>query len=104
MAGTGVTSVRSYSLYVESVTPAAGAFSALTIPFVDQVDSTPFRSMGVIIKNDNALGGNYIEFSFDGTTVQGKLKATEDITFDYKRETKIYLRSPGASGFRLWCW
>jgi hypothetical protein len=68
------------------------------------VDSTPFRSQGIILVNDEAGGGNNIQFSFDGTTLHGTIKPTEVLTFDFRKEMKIYLKSPGASPYRLWVW
>jgi hypothetical protein len=104
MAGTGKTSIRSYSLYSEASTDNSNDFSHTTIPFIDQVDSTPFVSQGIIIKNDNAAAGADIQFSFDGTNVHGKVKAGEDVTFDFRRERQIWIRSSAASPFRFWAW
>lgn len=104
MAGTGHTSVRTYNVYQEGTTVAGGTYAQGEIDFIDMVDATPFRSQGIIIVNDNALLGADILFSFDGTNLHGKVKPQEIITFDYRRETKIYLKSVAASGYRVWVW
>lgn len=105
MAGTRETSVRSYDLYTEGSTPNTNNFADALIDFVSQdAYATPFLSQGIIITNDNTSGGANIQFSFNGTTVHGTVKPTEIITFDFRRERKIYLRSTSASAFRLWAW
>jgi len=102
MAGTRNTSVRSYDLYVES-TVVDNTFASTQIDFIDMTDSTPFLSQGIIIANDDLA--NYIEFSFDGTTVAGKALAGNIITFDFRRARKIYLRSAaGGEAFRVFAW
>lgn len=104
MAGTGKSSVRSYSLYVKDTTDNSNDFANMEILFVDQGDATPFTSQGVIVKNDNASPGDPLEFSFDGTTVHGEIMAGEDITFDFRREKKVYIRAVSATPFRFWAW
>jgi len=100
-SGTLHTSIKSYTLYVKDVTDNSDTFAAYSIPFID---GNPFTSYGVIIKNDNAAPGTAIQFSFDGTTVHGDLEAQEDITFDGKRATQLWIRSTGVSSFRVWAW
>lgn len=104
MAGTRDTSIRSYHLYMEGLTPNTGVFTDAEIDFVDMIDQTPFLSQGLIIANDNAAAGADILFSFDGTTVHGRAKAGDIITFDFRRERVIYLKSSAASAFRFWAW
>lgn len=104
MAGPGKTSIRTYTLYVEGTTPMTGVYTDDEIDFVDQVDATPFLSQGIILANDNAGGGADILFSFDGTTLHGRAKAGDVITFDNRRERKIFLASGAVSSFRLWAW
>ena len=61
-----------------------------------------FTSDTVIISNDAA---NEIEFSWDGATVHGKLKATEVLKFVRKRKTSIYIRSAsGTDVYRVWAY
>lgn len=104
MAGTRNTSIRSYTLYREGNTPMTDIFADLEIDFIDQMDETPFISQGIILVNDNGGGGADITFSYDGTTIHGRAKAGDILSFDYKRETKIFLKSVAISPFRLWCW
>lgn len=104
MAGTRNTSVRSYHLYVEGLTPATGIFTDAELSFIDMIDQTPFLSQGLILANDNAMGGADILFSFDGLTVHGRAKPGDIITFDFRRERVIYLKSSAASAFRFWAW
>lgn len=104
MAGTGNSSVRSYQLYAEGLTPNTNVFADAQINFLDEGDGTPFRSQGIIIKNDNAGGGADILFSFDGTTVHGRAKAGDMITFDFRRETMVFLKSSSNSSYRFWAW
>jgi len=104
MAGTRNTSIRSYHLYMEGLTPSSNVFADAEIDFVDMIDQTPFVSQGVILINDNAAAGADILFSFDGTNVHGRAKAGDVITFDFRRERVIYLKSSAASSFRLWAW
>lgn len=104
MAGTGRTSVRSYNLYAEGTTVMGGTYAQGEVDFLDSVDGTPFRSHGVMIANDNAALGADILFSFDGVTLHGRAKPQEKIAFDFRVETKIYLKSTAASAYRLWAW
>jgi hypothetical protein len=107
MAGTYDTSIRSYDLYMEGTTPSTNVFSGLNIPFVSQntlVENVPFLSQGMIIANDNASMGANIQISFDGTTIHGTIQPQEMLTFDFRHETQIFLRSSAASAFRFWTW
>lgn len=103
-SGTGHTSVRSYELYSEGLTSNANTFASGEIDFIDSGDATPFTSQGIILINDNAAMGADILFSFDGTSLHGRAKPGDTITFDFRRETKIFLKSSAASSYRLWAW
>ncbi|MEM4711325.1 MAG: hypothetical protein QXL18_05245 [Candidatus Woesearchaeota archaeon] len=62
-----------------------------------------FTARAIVIINDSDT--NYIEFSFDGTNVHGKLKSHEVFMFDGISRDSIYLRGQaGGEGFRLWSW
>lgn len=75
--------------------------TALISSFAEQ--SLGFTSRGIIIVNDHA--SRYIEWSFDGINVHGKLKFGESITMDNKSETSIYLRGEsGGEEYRLFIW
>ena len=97
---------------MEGLTPATNAFVDLEVIFTDQsidpntgiASGMPFTSQGIIVTNDNASGGLDILFSFDGTNVHGRARPGEIITFDFRRETKVYLKSTGNSLYRLWVW
>lgn len=104
MAGTNTTSVRTYSFYAEGTTPNTNAFADAIFEFVDMPSGREFTSQAVILANDNAGGGANIQFSFDGTTNHGTLKAGEKLVMDFKRATKIHLRSSAASVYRLYVW
>lgn len=106
MAGTNTTSVRTYSFYAEGTTPNTNVFTDAEFEFVDTPSGRTFTSQAVIIANDNGGGGANIQFSFDldGAVNHGTLKAGEKLVMDFKRATKIYLRSSAASVYRLYVW
>lgn len=73
---------------------------ALTTSFVEQEFS--FNSICIIIANDQA--GKYIEYSFDGTEVHGRIEDTDDqpkiLMLRYHKS--IYLRGEsGGEAYRL---
>ena len=75
--------------------------TALTSSFAQQ--SFGFDSRGIIIVNDSA--SRYIEWSWDGVNVHGKLKLGESITMDNKSESSIYLRGEsGGEEYRVIAW
>ena len=62
-----------------------------------------FLSTGVIISNDS--NANYIEFSFDGVTVHGRLLFTDTLNFGLMRERQVWLRGQaGAEPYRVFAW
>ena len=101
MAGTGNTSVRSYTLY--STAAVTADFIGTEILFVDDMDNTPFLSTGIMFINDGT--GDY-EFSFDGKSVHGRVNANDVLTFDFMKHRKVYLRGIAAAipTFRMWAW
>lgn len=76
----------------------------------DAHDNTvvPMRYSGTIrIRNDSAVPGDSIEFSFDGTNVHGEVKAGEDAWYGSRYEAGIAVRTKAASGhcvFRVEAW
>jgi hypothetical protein len=99
MPGTGDTSVRSYDFYTAGTAGAAFVFEE----FVDPTVPSAFISTGIIVVND---GAGDMQISFDGTTIHGLIKASEVITFDWRRKKGIYIRGIGGStpDWRLWAW
>jgi len=73
--------------------------TALTTSFAKQ--EFGFSSFSIFIANDQTSTG-YIEYSFDGTNVHGRLKATEKKTMDFRRQREIWLRGEsGGESYRL---
>ena len=101
MAGPGNTSVRSYDLYRTGTVTAD--FTDTEIIYIDDNDGTQFLSTGMIIVND---GAGEMQFSFDGSRVDGLVLPNEVLTFDFRKKRRIFLR--GVSGstpdFRFWAW
>ena len=74
-----------------SGTSLTGAFAAQ--PF-------GFSSFSIMIVNDDATG--YIEYSFDGVNVHGRLHAGESRAMDFRRQRQIWLRGEsGGESYRL---
>lgn len=101
MAGTRNTSVRSYDLYRSGTLTAN--FADTQIDFLDDEDSTPFLSTGMIFISD---GTGDMEFSYDGVRVDGLVAEAEQITFDFKKKSRVYLRGAAAAtpDYRFWAW
>ncbi|GAH00037.1 unnamed protein product, partial [marine sediment metagenome] len=75
--------------------------TALTAAFVQQLFG--FTSTAIAILDDDASG--YIEWSFDGATVHGKLFDGESITMDKTKHSSIYLRGEaGGEDYRVIVW
>ena len=74
--------------------------TALTASFVKQ--EFGFQSFCITLANDST--GTYIEYSFDGTTVHGRIKDTDDqpkIMF-FRRHDAIWVRGEsGGEAYRL---
>lgn len=104
MAGTRTTSVRSYRFYTRSDPALTTNFADCQLTFIDKDDNrTNFLSQGVIIANDD--NASEIQFSFDGTTVEGDLLPQESMNFFTFRHKVIYLRgAAGGEPYRLWSW
>jgi len=91
---------RTYGIYVNGTTGTA--FSNTHIDFVDDIDSTKFVSISIIITNDSL---NTLQISFDGTGVHGDILGSETLTMDRRREQEIWIRSvAGGDAFRFWAW
>lgn len=74
--------------------------TALTTAFVKQ--GFGFHSFSIIIAND--ASATYIEFSFDGTTVHGRIKDTDQTPREmpFRRHEAIWLRGEaGGEAYRL---
>lgn len=76
------------SAYSTRVT-APAAFPALTAPSI----TIPFEARRVVLLNEDATAANYVEWSFDGTNVHGRLTPGLNAGFEStQRTTKIWLR------------
>ena len=78
------------------------SLTALTTYYVEQ--DLGLYSITVVLINDST---NYIEWSWEGTTTNGKLKANENITMDFKTEDGVYVRGEKGSvnqEYRLIAW
>lgn len=62
-----------------------------------------FSSTYIILVNDSAA--NWIEFSFDGVTVHGRLSKEEVLHLTLFSKPYIYLRGQrGNEPYRIWVW
>ena len=62
-----------------------------------------FNATSIIISNDHAT--NYIEYSWNGTDVHGKLFKGETLFLSRISRSNIYLRGQaGGEEFRVWAW
>lgn len=104
MPGPFDSSVRSYRFYARNSPALTTNFADCKLVFIDKEDGkTNFISQGVIIANDH--GGNEIQFSFDGVTVEGDLLPQESMNFFTYRRKVVYLRgTAGAEPYRVWAW
>lgn len=74
--------------------------TALTTSFVKQ--EFGFASFCIVLANDAT--GTYIEYSFDGTAVHGRIKDTDDglKSMLFRRQGSIWLRGEsGGEAYRL---
>ncbi len=62
-----------------------------------------FRAQNFILSNDSS---NDIDYSFDGTTIDGTIKTGDTIELrDYIIMDKVYFKSVGGNdAFRAWFW
>ena len=80
------------SKFVDSTPTLTTAFQKITIGF---------NASDFVISNDHA--SQYIEYSFDGTTVHGKLLSGEVIPEYGVSYSNIWMRGEiGGEGFRIW--
>ena len=91
MANTFPTNNRNF---ISDVTDAA-AFT--------RIFHTGFRAQNFLLSNDSS---NDIDYSFDGTTIDGTIKTSETLEMnDYIVMDTIYFKSAaGNDAFRLWFW
>ena len=81
------------------ISPSANAFFAdqtnvvLTGTFTSQ--SFGFISLSISLFNDDP--SQVIEFSFNGTTIHGRVKVGEALAMDYRAQSQIYLRTVSGS-------
>lgn len=61
-----------------------------------------FTSVSILVSNDGIAGDRYIEYSFDGSTVHGRILGGEVRVMDLRSQPGIYLRGEaGAELYRL---
>ena len=104
MAGTGNSSVRSYTFF-DATALVAGGFNANPREFVDADDGTQFLSNVIMIANDGATDLEY-RFSEDPGTgaPHGVVLSGEILTLEHKRERRIFLSGLAALAVRVWAW
>jgi len=104
MAGTGNTSIRSYNFFADA-TIANGGFAANEFIFIDADDGTPFTSKTVLIIND-ALSDMTFRWSPDPGTgaPHGRVAAGEPLSFDFRREKRVYLTGTTGAAFRIFAY
>jgi len=101
MAGTGTTSIRSYTFFRDATIAAPGTYVANgPFAFVDG-DLTPFLSASVMLINDGATD---VWFSFDGVTDAFRVRPGEPITHDFRRARQVWFRGTAATPFRFAAW
>lgn len=77
------------AIYSDSIT-APAVFAAITAPSF----TIPFEPRSIVIVNEDSTAANYVEYSFDGTNVHGRLTPTilAGIRLEFQRATKIWVR------------
>jgi hypothetical protein len=100
-----------YSLRVYQTGALTANFVDTTIPFPHPVDIENLMtvanarqawSYGIKVKV-SAVGGDYVEYSFDGTNVHGKILAGEAVEpFFARHEGGISLRGVGTYWLEAW--
>lgn len=61
-----------------------------------------FTSFSISLTNDGAVTEGYIEYSFDGTTVHGRINNGEGFAHDFQAQPSIWLRGQnGGEKYRL---
>lgn len=72
--------------------------------FVEEVHPMIWSST-IRVCNDAAVGGEALEFSFDGVNVHGRILATEEFVFRNMHEAGISVRGvTGTPAFRIFAW
>lgn len=105
MAGTGITSIRSYNFFSESTIAGSGSFAENVLEFVDVDDGTPFLSHSMIFSNDGATDFTFRFTADPGSgAAHGSVKAGETLQLDFKRVRRVYIAGAAALAFRFWAW
>jgi len=74
--------------------------TALTGVFAEQ--DFGFDSFSIMLANDEVVAGGYVEFSFDGINVHGRVLPGEARTMDFRKQGSIYLRGQaGDEDYRI---
>lgn len=77
--------------------------SDLTLTTDFQSHAFGFNAGSMIISNDDVSG--YIEYSWNGSDVHGKLNAGETLILSRISQSDIHLRGQaGGEEFRIWVW
>ena len=102
VGGTGNTSIRTYHFHRDTVVAGVGTYADNgPYTFIDEIDQTPFLSICIQIVNSGAAD---MFFSFDGTNDHGRVLAGQDLTQQFRRERKIWLRGVAGNAYRHWSW
>ncbi len=96
MAGTQ--SVGKDFNYFKTVTATAGVWplAAATVPDVQILFRGPRRMMFVCVS------GTFVEYSFNGNTLHGRISAGQTFSFDARNEDKIWFRGTGIVDVHAW--
>ena len=100
MSGTGTTSVRSYTFFLDA-TIGVVAFPTDPVLFIDQDSGINFTSHSIMFSNDGVVD---LFFSFDGINIHGRVAAGESLQQDYRRQKQIWLSAPAGLDIRFWAW
>jgi hypothetical protein len=102
MGGTGNTSIRTYHFHRDTTLAGGGGYvDNGPYNFIDEIDQTPFLSICIQIINGGAAE---MFFSFDGVNDHGRVVAGQDLTQQFRREKRIWLRGTAGNAYRLWSW
>jgi hypothetical protein len=104
MSGTGVSSIISYNLFLDTTIAGAGTYAENAHEFIDDDSGTPFQSHTIQIANDGAsdLFFRFIEGA--GPPDHGRVKSGEVLTQDFRRERRIFFKGTPGLAFRFWAY